>query len=44
MLMQRYALNVNIVPQDVHTRPAYEDNFGEVYTIRLCTGSSVETG
>jgi hypothetical protein len=36
--MQRYALNVNIVPQDVHKRPAYKDNFEEVYTIRLCKG------
>ena len=41
--MQRYALNVNIVQQDAHTRPANEDNLGEVYTIRLCKGSSVET-
>jgi len=41
--MQKYALNVTIVPQDVHKRPAYKDNFGEVYTIRLCKGPSVET-
>ena len=40
--MQRYALNVNIVLQDVHKRPAYKDNFGEVYTIRLRKGFSVE--
>jgi hypothetical protein len=42
--MQEYAINVNIVPQDVHKRPVYKDNFGEVYTIWLCMGSSVEMG
>ena len=42
--MQRYPLNVNTAPQDVHERLAYEDNFGEVYTIRLCKGSYVEMG
>ena len=44
MVMQRYALNINTVPQDVHKRPAYEDKFREVYTMRLCEGAYVETG
>jgi len=38
IVMQKYALNVNTVPQNVLKRPAYEDNFREVYTIRLVRG------